>query len=115
MTNYCKNIVEDHNLERVVRKNVSKEDLIVKGSEGINTKEGSHPRKIEEFLNFEENYCLLKVGMNEKKLGYIEWHNENIYNMLGFSKSKRLVGESIDIFIPEIFRSYHHDVLKNWY
>ena len=42
--------------------------------------------------------------MSEKTLGCIQWHNENIYDMLGFPKAKRLIGESIDILIPDIFK-----------
>lgn len=47
MTAYCKNIIEDNAFERVVRKNVSKEDLVTKNAEGvIDQKEDSQPRKI---------------------------------------------------------------------
>ena len=35
MTAYCKNIIEDHTFERIVRKNVSKEDLMTKGADGM--------------------------------------------------------------------------------
>ena len=34
----------------------------------------------------------MKIGTNEKKLGFIEWHNDNIYDMFGFSRNKRLIG-----------------------
>ena len=63
------------------------------------------------FLKDKDNYSYMIVSANHKTLGMIKDCSKNLVNIFGYEK-KQLVGQHINILIPEIMHNKHDLILR---
>ena len=63
------------------------------------------------FLKDKDNYSFMIISANNKSLGIIKDCSTSLVNIFGYEK-KELIGQHMNILIPEIFHEKHNQILR---